>query len=414
MTHNYFLAMAVLTIAAVVAAAVVASPAPTTVTTKELVLFSPPQNITSYALSSGRISSDVTIPDIGPQGAMLWAAVIQGGFQFSAAVCAAALVSTGPAGATVCAIAVATTCIASAVSIYYNGNAKRSTDIDWFADIDPSFAPTLDCGTACQLESRSPHNTWTAFANVTTNGINHTVSYFQNGKVRGLRAVQHGTGVPVLDSRQIVITEEIVDGDTATGTQNWAGTLYWEDGAEIAWDNWSAETDAMGSALGDFMVDNEAEVACMDASDVYGGALASVFLIDFTGGEVTFSDDTGVEDAITECIDIMPVADQKKRLESQGGFYTLGSKFEYDEDLRRWGSHHVREEANTEEAINGAGVQIDYSVHVALPRLEAFPSTAGHSYCQARAGDHLPCWDVTDTIRFIALVLEYLIVLYFL
>lgn len=158
-----------------------------------------------------------------------------GGFQYSASVCGAAITVGGPVGAAVCAVSLAGTVLAAAFAIYKVGNAKRSTNVDWYMDVNPAYAPTISCGTGCQLEARSPYNTWTPFANATRNGIAHTLSFFQNGNIKGIRAVQLGTKLSALTTRQdVVITEEVVVGDSATGTEDWIGTMYWEDGPEAA------------------------------------------------------------------------------------------------------------------------------------------------------------------------------------
>ncbi|RFU24811.1 hypothetical protein B7463_g11517, partial [Scytalidium lignicola] len=317
MTRNCFITFTVLAVAAIATAAAVVSPVSTgtdvtgTVTTKELVIFSPPKNITSQAL--GQTSTALSIlpePDIGPLGAILWAAVIAGGFQFSASVCGATVTVGGPAGAAVCAVALAGTLLASAFAIYKVGNAKRSTTVDWYMDVDPAYAPTISCGITCQLETRSPHNKWTLFGNVTTNGIAHTVSFFQNGNIKGIRAVQLGTKLPAVTKRQdIIITEEVVVGDSATGTADWIGTI---------WDNWSADEDQASTFLGEYMVDNEVEIACFDVSDDSGGGLGSIFLLDDIDEELLYASDTTMEAVLNDCIDIMPAADQKRRLKRGG------------------------------------------------------------------------------------------------
>jgi hypothetical protein len=233
MTRNFFTVLTVLLAVRAVASVAVVTPvsvnAGGNVTTKDLVIYSPPRNVTQLGLST--TSSDAV--DIGPVGGVIWGAIITGSFSYSGSVCGAAITVGGPAGIAACAVAIAGTVITSAFAAYYYGNAKRSEDIDW--DVNPTYAPTLGCSTGCQLEAQTSHGTWTHFANKTTNGRFHSLYFYQNNTIKGLKAVQHNTQPPALNTREDpLITEAVDEGSSTYGDQNWIGTYYWEDGSESA------------------------------------------------------------------------------------------------------------------------------------------------------------------------------------
>lgn len=62
------------------------------------------------------------------------------------------------------------------------------------------------------------------------------------------------------------------------------------------------------------MVDNKAQGACFDAADNQGGAIASIFLLDYSDEILEYTSNSQIEEALDECIGIMPAADQKRRL----------------------------------------------------------------------------------------------------
>ena|ERR1700709_422644 len=80
------------------------------------------------------------------------------------------------------------------------------------------------------------------------------------------------------------------------------------------WDEFSASgyDDYASTFIADYMINNEAQAACMDVSDDSGGAVGSIMLLDNEDGTLLYTDDSAMEAMLNECIDVMPVVDQKK------------------------------------------------------------------------------------------------------
>lgn len=194
--------------------------------TTTLVLYPTPQNITRFTAPVTERGLSVPAPALDKRAseAIVTALIAQSGV-IATAACAIGT-STG-IGAGVCIAAIAYAALVGIWAAFYNGAAKRNIDLAFETlDMAPAFKPTSACNAKCQLEASTPEGVWTAYANVTVNDMPHSLHFYHNGTLRGVKAVQHS--IADVSKRQVYIIEEYEEDG------NFEGSIYWEDGAETA------------------------------------------------------------------------------------------------------------------------------------------------------------------------------------